>query len=344
MNAKRSAAFTLVELLVVISIIVILLAILVPSLGKAMRASEKSKCAANQRNIAQVITGYALNNRYVLVPSVLTATRTTAQARNPVDNSNIGNPSGYAVSAFAFAMDYRGTDQASAGVQPTTALPAPSRPLPITLATALSLPLTLGSSTSQPPPTGAGSSGLMLGLGILVQTDGLPTTKLGEIAHCPSLNTEKSAISPGFGMDQTYAIAAATSTNGSDTNGAGGSYIADPNQKNARIVGSYNYRGTSWAFTHGGAATIQYSQIGPGFALLSDFTDPRFGRKFHHRDGYNVAYGDGHCSYFEDPAGLKPADLSTVEEKAQGKPIDGHSAPQQDEAIWEHFATQRPKK
>jgi len=53
-------AFTLVELLVVISIIVILLALLVGGLERALKAAERSKCASNQRAIATSAAAYAL--------------------------------------------------------------------------------------------------------------------------------------------------------------------------------------------------------------------------------------------------------------------------------------------
>src|SRR5687767_3426457 len=51
--------FTLVELLVVIAIIVILLALLVGGLEKALKAAERSKCGAGQRNIVQSAMIYA---------------------------------------------------------------------------------------------------------------------------------------------------------------------------------------------------------------------------------------------------------------------------------------------
>ena len=51
-------AFTLVEVLVVISIIVILVSILVPSLEKAMAASQRSKCAANLSGIGKALGTY----------------------------------------------------------------------------------------------------------------------------------------------------------------------------------------------------------------------------------------------------------------------------------------------
>ncbi len=48
---KRRCAFTLVELLVVISIIAMLLAVLMPSLNKARNSAKTAKCLSNMRNM-----------------------------------------------------------------------------------------------------------------------------------------------------------------------------------------------------------------------------------------------------------------------------------------------------
>jgi prepilin-type N-terminal cleavage/methylation domain-containing protein len=56
-------AFTLVELLVVIGIIALLVAILVPTLGKARQAAQRVACLGNLREVSNSIRLYALANR-----------------------------------------------------------------------------------------------------------------------------------------------------------------------------------------------------------------------------------------------------------------------------------------
>lgn len=59
-------AFTLLELLVVISIVALLLAILLPVLSHARAAARSTACVSNLRQIAIGFTAYAAENRGVL--------------------------------------------------------------------------------------------------------------------------------------------------------------------------------------------------------------------------------------------------------------------------------------
>jgi len=65
---KIKNGFTLVELLVVISIIAILLSVLMPCLAKARQQGRQAVCASNIRQLFLANSGYAIENRgyYVL--------------------------------------------------------------------------------------------------------------------------------------------------------------------------------------------------------------------------------------------------------------------------------------
>jgi prepilin-type N-terminal cleavage/methylation domain-containing protein/prepilin-type processing-associated H-X9-DG protein len=62
-------AFTLVELLVVIGIIALLIAILLPALGRARDSAYKIKCGSNLHAIGQGFANYIANNHGVIPPS-----------------------------------------------------------------------------------------------------------------------------------------------------------------------------------------------------------------------------------------------------------------------------------
>ena len=65
-NSGDRAAFTLVELLVVIGIIALLLAILLPVLSRAREASRRAHCLSNINQLGRAALLYALDNRDVL--------------------------------------------------------------------------------------------------------------------------------------------------------------------------------------------------------------------------------------------------------------------------------------
>ena len=69
MKSKRNFAFTLIELLVVVAIIALLIAILLPSLGKARENARSSTCLANLKSLGQADTVYYTIEGGIITPS-----------------------------------------------------------------------------------------------------------------------------------------------------------------------------------------------------------------------------------------------------------------------------------
>ncbi|MGC8553401.1 MAG: type II secretion system protein [Phycisphaerae bacterium] len=75
---QPKSGFTLVELLVVISIIAILIALLLPALGKARDFAEQTVCASNLRQIGTGIQAYADEYQDAILPASYTDGNTYA--------------------------------------------------------------------------------------------------------------------------------------------------------------------------------------------------------------------------------------------------------------------------
>ena len=85
-------AFTLIEILVVVSIIAILVAILIPALAAAKAESETVACLANQRTIAQSLIMFAHQHNGYMVKGMNNGYIAGATAGTPCDGAYYGSP------------------------------------------------------------------------------------------------------------------------------------------------------------------------------------------------------------------------------------------------------------
>lgn len=82
-NPRTRAAFTLVELLVVIGIIALLISILLPALNQARQQAQMIKCKSNMRQIFASVLMYAQDNKGIL-PAVPGQTCTIGSTKWPM--------------------------------------------------------------------------------------------------------------------------------------------------------------------------------------------------------------------------------------------------------------------
>ncbi len=83
MKNKKRVGFTLIELLVVVAIIALLVAILLPALGRARENARRGSCASNLRQVGSALNQYAAENRDVF-PRVPFTRTWVANARSIV--------------------------------------------------------------------------------------------------------------------------------------------------------------------------------------------------------------------------------------------------------------------
>ena len=169
---------------------------------------------------------------------------------------------------------------------------------------------------SMTPPAGA------MGLGLLLETRVLTVDVAARILHDDAMDTTGGGLLPqgGHSMDVPP---------GTNQWGAGVSWFE--RTTTSRIIYAYNYRAPSYYNTHD-RDQIKLGRAKADLVLLMDMPDPRFGKRWTHKTGYNFIRLDSSGGWLHDPTGEVERMAGNV------NPVDGMYSPANDERIYDYVA------